>query len=655
MLLTTGAALVVGDGRIPLRTRMVRAAATDRLIVMLSVVHAIGASPLTLRVAVFGLSRVIVELTTIEIMLLFSLTKLINRTVGPKLLALGLRSSSFPSSSLLLPLAQYLISIEVRDDYRQLMLASPRSSTNINNSGIGSDNNNTFVPFKGIRTAWESFVDQTWSVLFENPSDRKSVMTAKQKEDEAEIIARLLYDEKSRKREERRAMRRQRSSSSSQEKQQNFISKRTQIQRNDIVVDESLVLQGKERVKQLGQYILPALLSVVSLKKQQQQKQQIQYNDHFVKWIRGEYLIARYGLLVEKALTLYPELRYHHNRTSSSRHGCNDSTTVGTNDDDLHRLLPSVDVVRKAFNMQDWCQHKVPVSSWHDEIDESYSTTIGHDSHDSNQNDIIERIIHRNLNGQVEYSGPINAYFEMRNRDDIYEVWTYEYIKGLAKYLICRIHELDEKDNCQLETTILDVGAGDGRLVHFLRRAMDEEMNANGGKQRKRMKNNLTGCNEEKQIIHPKIIATDDGSWNAPIYDNVERLSVVSSLEKYRPRKVSSTDHNSEVVQTRLIVLCSWMPPGLDWTKDFRHERQVEEYILIGECDDGTCGDNWLTWGNSDFRADNNDNAVDSTAPYVADGYERINLDNLSQLQFSRFDCQRSRESMTVSFRSMPG
>jgi hypothetical protein len=141
------------------------------------------------------------------------------------------------------------------------------------------------------------------------------------------------------------------------------------------------------------------------------------------------------------------------------------------------------------------------------------------------------------------------------------------------------------------------------------------------------------------------------GSWNAPIYDNVERLSVVRSLEKYRPRKVSSTDNNSEVVQSRLIVLCSWMPPGQDWTKDFRNERQVEEYILIGESDDGTCGDNWLTWGNSDFRTDN-DNAVDFTAPYVADGYERINLDDLSQLQFSRFDCQRSRESMTVSFRS---
>ena len=581
-------------------------------------------------------------------MLLFGITKLINGTVGPKLLALGLRSSS----PLLLPLAQYLISIEVRDDYRQLKLASPSSTNNIVNSGVRSDDNNSFVPFKGIRNAWESFVDQTWSVLFEDSSDRKAVMTAKQKEDEAEIKARRLYEEKSRKREERRSMRRHHlssrlSSSQERQKQQTFISERIQ-RRNDIEdgkVDESLRLQGEERVKQLGQYILPALLSVLS-KKQQQQKQQIQCNDHFVKWIRGEYLIARYGLIVEKALAQYPELCY--NRDSSR-----DDTTVGTNDD-LHRLLPSVDVVRKAFDMQDWCPHKVPVSSWHDEVDESFQQL--HDNNNNNndsigsQDDIIERIIHSSLNGQVEYSGPINAYFELRGRDDTYELWTKEYIQELAKYLIQRILELDEKDNCQKETTIMDVGAGDGRLVYFLCRAMEEEINADG-KQKKRTKN-VIGCSEGKQIIYPKIIATDDGSWKAPIYDNVERLSVVSSLEKYRPRIVSSTD--SEVVtppQSRLIVICSWMPPGQDWTKDFRNERQVEEYILIGETDDGTCGHNWLTWGNPNFRPDN-DNAVDFTAPYAIDGYERINLDDLSKLQFSRFDCKRSRESLTVSFRS---
>ena len=80
------------------------------------------------------------------------------------------------------------------------------------------------------------------------------------------------------------------------------------------------------------------------------------------------------------------------------------------------------------------------------------------------------------------------------------------------------------------------------------------------------------------------------------ISHSVERLSVVSSLEKYRPMRVSSSTHSDGEVlttpQSRLIVLCSWMPPGQDWTKDFRNERQVEEYILIGEADDGTCGHN---------------------------------------------------------------
>ena len=119
------------------------------------------------------------------------------------------------------------------------------------------------------------------------------------------------------------------------------------------------------------------------------------------------------------------------------------------------------------------------------------------------------------------------------------------------------------------------------------------------------------------------------------------------------------------------------MPPGQDWTAAFRRpiaaanvddvardddgastERVVEEYILIGEADDGTCGHNWYTWGNSDFldripKPDHNEDDVRNTetAPYVLDGYVRRDLDELSMLQFSRFDCKRSRESKTVSFR----
>ena len=95
------------------------------------------------------------------------------------------------------------------------------------------------------------------------------------------------------------------------------------------------------------------------------------------------------------------------------------------------------------------------------------------------------------------------------------------------------------------------------------------------------------------------------------------------------------------------MVLCSWMPPGQDWTADFRRpvdiandataygendgdegeepERLVEEYILIGEADDGTCGHNWHTWGNADFR-------TEEDAPHDLDGYERVNLSDLTEL-----------------------
>jgi hypothetical protein len=241
----------------------------------------------------------------------------------------------------------------------------------------------------------------------------------------------------------------------------------------------------------------------------------------------------------------------------------------------------------------------------------------------------------------------------------------------------------------------LDVGAGDGRLAYFIRLAMREI--AGGGERGKPTKErnakwkrkNAMGTNsfrhDERTSNNglPIIVATDDGSWNAPIYDkenDVERLSVIESLEKYGPRGVgktamtTTTSTSTTTNDSRLIVLCSWMPPGQDWTAAFRRpiaadvdnardddgaiERLVEEYILIGEADDGTCGHNWYSWGNSDFldhvpkpNDDEDDVRNSKTAPYVLDGYVRRDLDELSMLQFSRFDCKRSRESKTVSFR----
>jgi len=321
--------------------------------------------------------------------------------------------------------------------------------------------------------------------------------------------------------------------------------------------------------------------------------------------------------------------------------------------------LPSVDTIREAFGMEDWSRSKVSFSSWGEEEDNlpSYGG--------ANNDDVtIQQIIHRKLQGQISHSGPLNAYFEMRRREDSYELWTKDYVFGLAQYLLDRIAEMDRhaassstQSTPPTETIILDVGAGDGRLVFFLRKAMKE----------------IRASNPPEQQSLPTIIATDDGSWKAPIYNNhhiqVEQLSAIQALDKYGPKTVTQKEGDAKT-SSRLIVLCSWMPPGHDWTVDFRRpvddaigatgdesgdgggvERVVDEYILVGEADDGTCGHNWYTWGNQDFASEHDEDEKPKDAPYVLDGYKRVDLGELSNLQFSRFDCKRSSESKTVSFR----
>ena len=39
------------------------------------------------------------------------------------------------------------------------------------------------------------------------------------------------------------------------------------------------------------------------------------------------------------------------------------------------------------------------------------------------------------------------------------------------------------------------------------------------------------------------------------------------------------------------------MSQGVDWTAEMR-KFSIDEYILIGETDNGSCGNKWLTWGN---------------------------------------------------------
>jgi hypothetical protein len=187
----------------------------------------------------------------------------------------------------------------------------------------------------------------------------------------------------------------------------------------------------------------------------------------------------------------------------------------------------------------------------------------------------------------------------------------------------------------------------------------------------------------------PVLVATDDGSWSIFPRAPVERLSVEQALERYAPvlppapstpspSAQADSNHGGRVT----IVLCSWMPMDVDWTRLFRRHR-VDEYVLIGERDDGQCGHNWETWGNPHFFEDE---AIDDggggasvdessagppptaaaaparqpqrphpppsrTPPYVVDGYDRVDLDFLASHQFSRYDSRVSKSGGTVSFR----
>lgn len=77
-----------------------------------------------------------------------------------------------------------------------------------------------------------------------------------------------------------------------------------------------------------------------------------------------------------------------------------------------------------------------------------------------------------------------------------------------------------------------------------------------------------------------KLIAVDDQSWKGtekPPFP-VEKLDYSNAITKYTPD----------------IVFASWMPDE-DWTPTFRMAPSVQEYILIGEPEGGSCGTG-ATW-----------------------------------------------------------
>ncbi len=194
----------------------------------------------------------------------------------------------------------------------------------------------------------------------------------------------------------------------------------------------------------------------------------------------------------------------------------------------------------------------------------------------------------------------------------IFEIWTKEYIHAFGSYLAQRVEELGgTKEN---PTIILEVGAGNGRLTHFLQEKIDELL---PGK--------------------VKIVASDSGKLKISPAFPVENIPHNEALATYKPK----------------IVIFSWMPYRYDCTADFRAALSVDEYILIGEAGGRSCGDLWQTWGKFwSFDKEARERYENQPAPYEVDGFEKEYQSDLKDVQLSRINISAGEStSETVSFK----
>lgn len=430
------------------------------------------------------------------------------------------------------------------------------------------------------------------------------------------------------------------------------------------------------------------------------------YNLRVVAWIRKEFLICKYGPIINEALTAYPELRYSPQLLGSNSTGdrrrrifldlirrgeltLNDrnNNNNSKNPSSPFMQLPKSSIILDAFRMKQWntkkdtqriVQNTVIVAKniggradvGIDSNEETHSTRnhihvpLEKDLSSTNFEDILDVV----TRGYVKNCGPLNALCVEAN---FYQLLSQEYVKHLGDYLLHRTasrrsavatqqqeQTLDDNGGCipliSQDTVILDIGAGDGVLMHCLRDYMEREVKGVHSKNSTKI-----------SCVMPKMVAIDDMSWRMQIKGPVEKFSVEEALKKYAApfvhtatNDVDSSEIDPNNRRPQVIIICSWMPMGQDWTALFRNA-EVDEYILIGEADDGTCGDNWLTWGNQSFkdketgdeRNDDNTTNASVTPPYIVDRYKRRDMDTLTKFQFSSFDLKVSKSGKTVSFR----
>ena len=377
-----------------------------------------------------------------------------------------------------------------------------------------------------------------------------------------------------------------------------------------------------------------------------------QFHARFVNFIRNEYLAAKWGLDLKDAIEAYPKIKMGPQASATRM-----KRKLGMlwpepqqEGKEWLSLVPTTNDVVKAFQLQSWSHKKNMNAIWKkmtvltnklggQVIDLPGSwLKIAKIPPDADLSLLsIEEILEVAGIAGVSHSGSFNLFCEECN---IYQLWTREYIDELANYL------MERTQSFQGDTLVLDIGASDGMLSQLLREAFAIDPNKKQRQRKSTTRRGVAPKPAEPRRKIPQVIATDDGSWGIVAAGvPVEQLDVADALEKY------ASDNSRQV-----IVLCSWMPMGVDFTALFR-DYNVDEYILIGEYDDGNCGENWATWGNIESRIDDpqptETQDFSSIVPlYEAEGYTRTELVDLSpKFHFSRFDTSVSSGSKTFSFR----
>lgn len=332
------------------------------------------------------------------------------------------------------------------------------------------------------------------------------------------------------------------------------------------------------------------------------------FHGRFVSWARNEYLHTMYSSELHKAFTKFPTLRRGPQVSSVLRDQLLREGRKGDNKRTLiYRIqnLPTTNMIIQAFNMDGWNGQKDREATWlqMERLVEQLNGQLVAVPGTSRQVALIEpdtSLSDLSLEDILELAGGqvanYNAFNLLCEHFKLSQLLTKEYVAGLVDYLKKR-------------------AVGSSIMVMYISEA--EVL---------------------KNLISDELHKPHDGkkmSWNA------------ATIKVDRPERICHQIDRLAHGHDQIFVICNTMPAGQDFSKEFR-EFGVDEYILIGEADDGSFGNNWETWGNQLML---NDEQSKLRPPFEAGGYQRINIHELDEYQFSISDCKDSANSSTVSFR----